>query len=107
EDGGLLAYCERGDVGLLRPVDPPARVVLQEVEDTVQLHVGETRLERGTHALQSFERDLAQIGQCQRRITGRHAPVTPRPRDTGTGAAHRRGTRPRGAATSPRRVPGC
>ena len=95
---------------LLRAVDPAARVVLQQVEHVLELHVGELALERGADTLQPRRARISRrSAQRERRIARRHARrrATPRRRGTGTAAGRRRGTRPRRAGTRTRCARGC
>src|SRR5205085_3755881 len=45
-DGDLLAHCERADVGVLAALVVPARKVVQQVTDGLQLQVAGQRLRR-------------------------------------------------------------
>ncbi len=61
----LLAHRELGDLGPLRAVVVPARVVLEQVEDVADLHLGERRLELGAHGSQFGDRVRGELAQGQ------------------------------------------
>ena len=98
--------CERGDVGLLRAVDPAARVVLQQVEHVVQLHAAS----RSSSASPTPFSSRDGMSRRSASVSGGVDPsarVTPRRRGTGRAAGRRRGTRPRRAGTRTRCARGC
>src|SRR5205085_2765827 len=64
-DGDLLAHCERADVGVLAALVVPARKVVQQVTDGLQLQVAGQRLRR-----------LLAEHLAQRRLQVRHSTPT-------------------------------
>ena len=105
-DRRLLADRELGDLGLLRAVDPAARVVLRA--GRARCRCPSRRAAPRASAPTPFEVARARSSRRSRSVSGGSpagtpvARATPRRRGTGTAAGRRRGTRPRraGSATS-------